>query len=145
MEGKANRPILDALGRPITRRELLIGAGALAGGLSVAGILAACGPGSSTNPPSSSTPRRGGNFRVGITGGGSKDIIDGQSILAAPDTARKVAIFETLLTYDQDYNLTNDGLAESVTQDKGDQWTIRLKPGIEFNNGKKLTAGDVIF
>jgi len=145
MEDKSSRPLLDARGRPITRRELLIGAGVLAGGLSVAGFLAACGPSNSGSNNTSGTPKRGGNFRVGITGGGSKDIIDGQSILAAPDTARKVATFETLLTYDQNYNLTNDGLAEEVTQDKGDQWTIRLKQGIEFNNGKTLTADDVVY
>src|SRR5207247_10163225 len=50
-----------------------------------------------------------------------------------------------LLIYDEDYKLTADGLAESVMQDNPTQWTIRLKPGIEFNNGKTLSADDVIF
>jgi peptide/nickel transport system substrate-binding protein len=143
MEEKSSRPLLD-LGRSVSRRELLIGAGALAGGLSVAGILAACGT-SPTGTTTSSTPKRGGNFRVGVTGGGSKDFIDGQNINAAPDTARMIATFETLLIYDENYNLTTDGLAESVTQDSTTQWTIRLKKGIEFSNGKTLSADDVVY
>src|ERR1700730_389637 len=142
MEETSSREPFD-LRASVTRRELLIGAGILAGGLSVAGLLAACGTSTSTNV--AGTPKRGGNFRVGITGGGSKDIIDGQNILTAADTARKIATFETLLTYDENYHLTTDGLAESVTQDAGDQWTIRLKQGIEFNNGKTLSADDVIY
>jgi peptide/nickel transport system substrate-binding protein len=143
MEETPSRPLIDPR-RSITRRELLIGAGALAGGLSVAGILAACGT-SPTGNTNSSTPRRGGNFRVGVTGGGSKDFIDGQNIDTAPDTARMICTFETLLLFDENYKLTNDGLAESVTQDSPTQWTIRLKQGIEFSNGKKLSADDVIY
>jgi peptide/nickel transport system substrate-binding protein len=143
MEETPSRPLIDPR-RSITRRELLIGAGALAGGLSVAGILAACGT-SPTSNTNSSTPRRGGNFRVGVTGGGSKDFIDGQNIDTAPDTARMICTFETLLLFDENYKLTNDGLAESVTQDSPTQWTIRLKQGIEFSNGKKLSADDVIY
>ena len=144
MEENSSRPLRDLRG-PITRRELLIGAGVVAGGLTVAGLLAACGGSSPTPTSGGSTPRRGGNFRVGVTGGGSKDFIDGQNINAAPDTARMIATFETLLIYDETYKLVNDGLAESVTQDSPTQWTIRLKQGIEFNNGKTLSADDVVY
>src|SRR5260221_4066261 len=97
MEEKASRPLLD-LGRSISRRELLVGAGALAGGLSVAGFLAACGT-STTGNVTSSTPKRGGNFRVGVTGGGSKDFIHGQKVHTPPDTSRTIATFETLMLF----------------------------------------------
>ena len=36
-------------------------------------------------------------------------------------------------------------LAQEVTQDKPDQWTIVLKQGIEFQDGKTLTADDVVY
>ena len=132
---------------PISRRELLLGAG----GLVLAGTLAGCGGGSSSSTsgggslPSGGKPKPGGTFRLGVTGGGSKDIIDGQSIVTKPDQARLMASWETLLIYDADYKLQPDGLAESVTQDKPDQWTIKLHDGIEFNNGKTLSADDVIY
>src|ERR1700682_3790001 len=144
MEEKSNRQLWDLRRPTITRREALIGAGVLAGGLALSGAVVARG--SSASPGgTSTTPKRGGNFRLGVTGGGAKDIIDGQNIVTKPDQARLVAGFETLLVYDESYNLTTDGLAESVTQDAPDQWTIRVKQGITFHDGKTLSADDVLY
>ena len=132
----------------VSRRQLLAGAAGLA---AVGGLAAACGSGSSSSSTSSSstaaagTPKRGGNFRLGVTGGGSKDIMDGQNIITKPDQARLVSAFETLLLFNENYQLTNNGLAESVTQDNPKQYTIKLRKGIEFQNGKTMTADDVIY
>src|SRR5262249_5332522 len=125
----------------------LVGAAGLA---AVGGLAAACGSSSSSPASSSATgaagaPKRGGNFRLGVTGGGSKDIMDGQNIITKPDQARLMHAFETLLLFDENYQLTNNGLAESVTQDNPKQYTIRLRQGIEFQNGKTMTADDVIY
>lgn len=144
MDEKSSRQPWELRGRILTRREALIGAGALAGGLTLASVIAACG-GTSTSTNTSTTPKRGGNFRLGVTGGGAKDIIDGQNIVTKPDQARLVAGFETLLVYDENYNLTTDGLAESVTQDAPDTWTVRLKQSITFHDGKTLSADDVVY
>src|SRR5207244_1823950 len=142
----ANTPVErpgDLSATSLTRRRLLINAGVFAGGVMLAGPLAACG-GSST-ATSGGTPKRGGNFRLGVTGGGAGDIIDGQKIVTKPDQARLVAGFETLLEYDKNYKLQTTGLAESVTQEASDKWVIRLKQGITFHNGKTLGADDVIY
>src|SRR6266566_7479746 len=144
MEEKRSRQSLVLHGPVLTRRELLIGAGMVAGGLALGPLIAACGP-STTTGGTSTTPKKGGSFRLGVTGGGAKDMIDGQNIVTKPDQARLVATFETLLVYDEGYNLTNDGLAESVTQDAPDKWTIRLRQGITFHDGKTLSSDDVIY
>jgi len=132
------------LSTPLSRRTLFVGAGATA----MLSGLAACG-GDGTSPSgagsSGGTPKLGGNFRLGVTGGGSKDLFDGQNIVTKPDQARLVSAFETLLTFDQDYQLQTDGLAESVEADNPKQYTIRLQQGIEFQDGKPLTADDVIY
>jgi len=129
----------------ISRRQLVTGAA----GLAVAGSLAAACGGSSGGGGGGGggggTPKRGGNFRLGVTGGGSKDIMDGQNIITKPDQARLMTAFETLLLFDDNYQLTTKGLAESVTQDSPKQYTIKLKKGIEFSNGKTLTADDVLY
>jgi peptide/nickel transport system substrate-binding protein len=131
----------------LSRRDLLVGAG----GVLLAGGLAACGGGGSSSTASSGgtaaagTPKKGGNFRLGVTGGGSSDLIDGQTIVTKPDQARLLASWETLLTYDEDYKLGTDGLAEEVVTSTPGQVDIRLKQGIEFNNGKSLSADDVIY
>lgn len=150
MEGKpisqpsegATKP--GVFGSELSRRRLLINAGVLAGGVMLAGPLAACGGTSTASGPSSTTPKRGGNFRLGVTGGGAKDLIDGQTIITKPDQARLVAGFETLLYYDETYHL-QPALAESVTQDAPAKWTIHLRKGVTFHDGKTLSADDVIY
>lgn len=129
---------------PISRRQLFVGAG----GAAILAALAACGGGETSTTGTGSTggtPKPGGNFRLGVTGGGSKDLFDGQNIVTKPDQARLVSAFETLLTFDDDYRLQTDGLAESVEVDNPKLYTIRLQKGIEFQDGKTLTADDVIY
>src|SRR6202011_4544547 len=109
MDDKATLELLHLRGE-ITRRQLLVGMGMLAAGVSMASVLAACGT-TSTPSGTSSTPKKGGNFRLGVTGGGAKDMMDGQNIITKPDQARLVTAFETLLVYDADYKLSTDGLA----------------------------------
>ena len=116
--------------------------------------LAACG-GSDTRRDQhrhdwwiSGTPKSGGEFRLGVTGGGNKDIMDGQNIITKPDQARLVSAFETLLVFDEDYQLQTDGLAESVEYEtKGGkfQYVIKIRDGITFQDGKPFTADDVVF
>jgi peptide/nickel transport system substrate-binding protein len=133
------------LSSAISRRGVLAGAG----GLGMAAALAACGGGDDTSTSgtgsSGGTPKDGGDFKLGVTGGGTKDIMDGQNIITKPDQARLMTAFETLLLFDDEYQLTEDGLAESVEADNPKQYTIRLKDGIEFQDGKTLTADDVIY
>src|SRR6266568_2046174 len=104
----------------VSRRQLLAGAAGLA---AVGGLAAACGGSSpsTTSTAAAGKPKRGGNFRLGVTGGGSKDI------------------------FDDNYQLTTNGLAEGYTQDNPKQYTINLRKGIEFQNGKTMTADDVIY
>src|SRR3954447_3930152 len=138
------------LASAVSRRQFFVGA---AGAAAVAGLSACSGTTPSSQSSSSSgssssaagKPKRGGNFRLGVTGGGTKDIFDGQNIITKPDQARLVSAFETLLLFNDDYELTTDGLAEEVTADSPKQYTIRLRDGIEFQNGKTLSADDVIY
>ena len=92
------------------------------------------------------TPKRGGTFRIGVSGGSTKDIIDGQNILNRPDQARIVTGWETLVGFDSKFKLAFNGLAEELSPNKkGDVWTIRVRSGIEFHNGKTMGADDVIY
>jgi peptide/nickel transport system substrate-binding protein len=90
-------------------------------------------------------PKRGGTFRIGVSGGGAGDFIDGQNIVTRPDQARIVTGWETLVTFNSDFRLVFEGLAEEVSSKTGEVWTIRVRDGIEFHNGKTLGAADVIY
>jgi peptide/nickel transport system substrate-binding protein len=138
-----NGPDWAVLNAALSRRRLLTGAG----GAILLSSLVGCSSSSdtSTDTKSDGKPKKGGNFRLGVTGGGSKDIFDGQNIITKPDQARLVSAFETLLLFDDDYQLTTDGLATEVSADNPTQYTIRLREGIEFHDGKTLSADDVIY
>jgi peptide/nickel transport system substrate-binding protein len=140
-------------GRGLSRRDFLgaVGAGALT--LGAGGLLAACGssPASSssstttTTSGSSGSPKRGGNLRVGLTGGASSDTLYPLAQVTIPDLARSPQLFNSLIEFQSDGQLALV-LAESMTPNSNaTEWTIRLKQGITFHNGKPLTADDVIF
>ncbi|WP_245650019.1 peptide ABC transporter substrate-binding protein [Millisia brevis] len=50
------------------------------------------------------------------------------------------ALWTQLVTFDQDGNLTYDGVAESVTSDDNTTWTVTLKPDWTFHDGTPVTA-----
>ncbi len=125
----------------LSRREVLLKG--VAGGLAI-GALGEFGVGSALAAPSQVQLKRGGNFRIGIGGGSDKEAIDAQNSVLDPDAARLVAMFEGLTYYDQNYKLQM-GLAEEFSSTNGKVWTIKIRPGIEFHNGKTLTADDVVY
>ena len=136
----------------VTRRQVL--RGALTGGVALAagGVLEACGGsgggGKTTGQtaPTNQKLRAGGALRVGATGGGAKDTIDAHLPTADTDIMRVWNLYESLAVRTPDFSKLEMLLAESIEADKApDSWTIRLKPGLTFHNGKPVTADDVIF
>jgi len=124
--------------RGMTREDVLRRAAAL--GLVLAG--GTLGP--LTEAAFASTQiKRGGTFRQAVFGGAS-DFIDGQHIVAKSDIARLVAGFEGLAYFD-DAGRVQLALAEELEVEKANQYLIRVKPGIEFHNGKTLDIEDVIY
>jgi len=132
------------------RRQFLRGfaaTGALAG---ASGLLAACsGSSASTNtsstPAATTKPKRGGDLKVGLTGGGPTDTVDPHKGITYLDSSRLQSLYSPLVQLDANAELEYM-LAESITPN-GDftQWTIKLRQGVTFHNGKPLTAQDVIF
>jgi peptide/nickel transport system substrate-binding protein len=135
----------------VSRRQVL--RGAFTGGLALAagGLLEACGGGGGGNTTTQSAPtnqklRAGGALRVGATGGGAKDTIDAHLPTADPDIMRVWNLYESLAVRTPDFSKLEMLLAESIEPDKRpDSWTIRLKAGLTFHNGKPVTADDVMF
>jgi peptide/nickel transport system substrate-binding protein len=140
----------------LTRRQVLHGA--LAGGamLSAGGLLAACGGSSGSSsaassakssPASTGALKSGGNLRVGATGGGAKDTIDAHLPTADPDIMRCWNLYEPLAVRPPSFGPLEMMVAESIEAEKGkaDSWIVKVRPGIEFHNGKTVTPEDVVF
>ena len=134
----------------VDRRQFLRGltaAGALVGS---GGVLAACSsgagsPGASGSPSAAGAPRRGGDLKVGLTGGSGSDTLDPHNGLTYLDTARAQGLYQPLLQLNTKAQ-AEFVLAEDISpHGSTSQWVIRLRPGITFHDGKPLTADDVIF
>jgi peptide/nickel transport system substrate-binding protein len=147
-------PRLEWLDDAVTRRQVL--RGALGGGAVLAGggLLAACGDdggggggGGGTPAQSGGKLKVGGTLRVGATGGGAKDSIDAHRPTVDTDIMRCWNLYESLAVRSPDFSKLEMLLAESIEADGGkpDSWTVRLKDGLTFHNGKTVSADDVIF
>jgi peptide/nickel transport system substrate-binding protein len=90
-------------------------------------------------------PKPGGVLRVGIGGGSSSENFDAALVNGPAATTRDQVFYENLIWMDGTFGLEN-ALCEEITPNKThDQWTVKLKPEVEFHNGKTLTADDVLF
>jgi peptide/nickel transport system substrate-binding protein len=127
----------------VSRRNFLR-AGALVG----LGGLAACSSDQDSRAVSAAAlgpSKHGGVLRVGITGGSAADGLDPHHPPTYTDQARVSNLYEPLFVHDASYNL-QPVLAESMEpSEHGSVWTLRLRDGVEFHNGKRFDVDDVIF
>ncbi len=90
------------------------------------------------------TPKKGGKFRLGVGHGSTTDTLD-------PGTHENGFMNDTVFAYSNHlFEVANTGqlipeLAESFEASKDAKtWVIKLRKGVEFHNGKSMTADDVI-
>ena len=123
----------------LTRRGLIGGAAG------AALLLSGCGRRSESVSEAPAQPRRGGKLRLGILDGERSGNLDAHKPLGLGSTIRGFAMYAKLWEWADDM-MPQLALAESVEPNRNaSAWDIRLKPGLEFHNGKSITADDVLF
>lgn len=135
----------EALGRRQFLRGVAVAGAAATGG----GLLAACssGSGSTSNQAASAkaAKKRGGNLKVGLSGGSGQDTLDPHRGLTYLDTARAQSLYQPLVQLNTQAQ-NEFVLAEAITpQSSTSKWTIHLRQDVTFHDGKDLTADDVIY
>ncbi len=154
----------------IGRRQLLVGAGAATvlvacgsddssspattgggGGTTTGATGVTTAPGDTTVTTAATATtvasggKKGGTLRVGVVGS-TNDLLDGQYIVARADQARMVTGWESIANYDDDFNIAyNNSLAEEIDAKAPDLYVVRLKAGVEFHNGKTVSAEDLVY
>lgn len=89
-------------------------------------------------------PRSGGTLRLGVSGGATTDSLDPASY------TNEIMSLVARATHNYLVEVTPNGelipeLAESVEPSPGAKsWAFKLRKGVEFQNGKEVTADDVI-
>jgi len=142
---RGDSPPADGSREGTTRRDMLRTAAALAGAGGL-GMLGGSGIASAAARASiAAAPKRGGTLRAGVTSGSSADTLDPHTWLTNADGTRVYQLFDSLLAFDKNAQ-PQLSLAQEVTPNKNaTAWTIRLRKGITFHNGKPVTADDVIY
>ena len=137
-----------------SRRDLLKTgfAGTLA--LSGAGLLAACGSSSSVSGASTSAysvgpaggiPVSGGTLRVGILSAGSSETLDVRKASPFPDFIRIFQLLDPLF-FQGPHGVMSPGLAtQAIPNSDFTVWTLKLRDGVTWHDGKPFTADDVVF
>ncbi|GAB5470293.1 MAG: ABC transporter substrate-binding protein [Rhodospirillales bacterium] len=128
-----NAIVKDRLGRrDFMRRASVLGVGAVAAGNLWTGSARAA------------EPKQGGTLRIGIAAGSTTDSLDPAVYDDSFDLGFGWSIANCLTMIDNHGNLAPE-LAESweASADAA-TWTIKLRKGVEFHNGKTMTADDVI-
>ncbi len=129
----------NALRRGASRRELL--RMFMAGGASLAAGGVILGRASSAL---AATPVRGGHMKAAGWSSSTADTLDPAKASLSTDYVRCCAAYNRL-TFLNESGQVEMELAESVESSDAQVWTVKLKSGVTFHDGKSLTADDVVF
>ena len=122
----------------ITRRQFITQTTAL-------GLAAAVSPAVLAGTARASVPKKGGRLIIGCTGGSTTDSMDPATLTSNMNQNLNWQIRNNLVEIDHNFKPIPE-LAESwdSTPD-AKKWSFKLRKGVEFHNGKPLTAEDVVF
>ena len=129
----------QAMRRGATRRDLL--RMFMAGGVSLAAGGTILGRASAAL---ASTPVRGGHFKAAGWSASTADTLDPAKASLSTDYVRCCAVYNRL-TFLDETGTVNMELAESIDTTDAKVWTITLKSGVTFHQGKSLTSADVVY
>ncbi len=133
----------------LSRRDFVRAAAAGSLAITTGGLLSSCGVNVNTVADVvhriPGVRKRGGTLRAAITGGSSADTLDPLSAVSNADFSRVNNLYEPLLGLTANAQPTFILADELTPNATATEWTLRLKPGITFHNGKDLTADDVIY
>ena len=122
----------------ISRRQFITRATAL-------GLTAAISPTLLSATAWAETPKTGGRFIIGATGGSTTDSMDPGTLTSNMNQNLNWQIRNNLVEIDHNLQPIPE-LAESwEASPDAKVWRFKLRQGIEFHNGKTLTAEDVIY
>jgi peptide/nickel transport system substrate-binding protein len=147
-----DRSALDRL----TRRRFLIVGSQGAAALGGAGFLAACGGAkekaktgtgpSGTPAAGNDKPVQGGTFTIGMVTAGVAETMNPAKSVNLSDLLRIAQLYDQLFTVGPDVKTLVPRLALSAEPNKdATVWTIRLRDGVKWHDGKPFTADDVVY
>lgn len=90
------------------------------------------------------TPRKGGAFRLAVDDGNTTDSLDPATYESTFQIFLPRAITNNLTEITPDNTVGPDAAESWEASPDARSWVFKLRPGVEFHNGKSFTAGDVV-
>jgi peptide/nickel transport system substrate-binding protein len=90
------------------------------------------------------TPKKGGRLKVATYASSNADTLDPARAVFNIDYLRANTTYNGLTRLDDTLTPQME-LAEAITSDDAKRWNVKLRKNVEFHDGSKLTADDVIF
>lgn len=128
--------VSEAASGRISRREFL-------GRSSAFGLSLAIGTGL-FNDARAATPKKGGHMRLAMGHGATTDSLDPATITNGLQWVVTYGVANTLTEMDASGALVGSLATEWSSSPDAANWTFKLRKGVEFHNGKTMTAEDVI-
>lgn len=91
------------------------------------------------------TPKKGGRLVVAGDQHGPADTLDPTQYTAAIDYFRGRMFYGSLVRLQPDLSYTPELAEEVLSNDGATEWTFKIRKGVEFHDGKTLTADDVLY
>ena len=90
------------------------------------------------------TPSKGGHMRLAMGHGATSDTLDPATLTNGLQWVVAYGVANTLTELDAQGNLVGSLATEWSSSPDAKEWTFKLREGVEFHNGKTMTAEDVI-
>ncbi|MEO0618875.1 MAG: ABC transporter substrate-binding protein [Pseudomonadota bacterium] len=139
--GDADRDfVVNALNKGASRREVMGWLVAMGATVAAASSVVA-----SATDAIAATPKKGGKIKFAWDLHGPSDTLDPILFTSSIDYARGRLIYNNLTRIQEDLSASPE-LAESFEANAdATEWTFKLRKDVEFHDGSKLTADDVVY
>lgn len=118
----------------ISRRNALKGAGAIVAATALPALA------------QEATPQRGGTLRIGLDNASrASDSLDPRRLVGALSMNTSRQIYNPLVTVGTQGELVPEVAVGWRGEDRNTRWVFDIRDGVEFHNGKTVTADDVIY
>ncbi len=132
--------VLQMLNRGASRRDVM-------GWFMAAGATAAASSPifSSLAHAAANTPKKGGRLIMAADQHGPNDTLDPALYTSAADYFRGRMFYGSLTRLTPQLGYEPELAEEVMSNDDATEWTFKIRKGVEFHDGKSLTADDVIY
>ncbi len=122
----------------ISRREFISRVSAL-------GLMAAVSPALLSTSAHAAKPKRGGRVRLGSAGGSTTDSLDPGTVSHTMPQTVNQCLRNMLVEVDYRGEAIPELVENWEASPDAAKWVFKLRKGVEFHNGKTMTAEDVVY